>query len=421
MPRYIPVLILFLATSVVAAETPPQPGTKPKPLDPATLEKYIKSSPSPNEEDADPDWKKNDPFLNPELKIGKRNEVPQFNPPKSLDGCGTCKGRGRLTSDAAEKAYMVFENEDPQDPSVSLGWLACPDCKVGMEHKQRFEDELRRLAGRVKLYQDHERELKMAFVDFETRHVSGHFQTSIPEARECAKFFGQLAKQLSQKGCDTYLQGRPGAHHLIVCENLKSYKAYLSRIVAVEGGDDPNWLELAAQSSSFGSRNGVVIRRDKVVGGEASGLGHITIFAFANMQVREASQGKAPKWFIEGFSSLCESLIFETPWCYSVAYEKNQISFDADWSKAVAKGLREGRVAGWDALFTRDLISMPQVEYQQCWSVVRYLYKFDAPAFAKLPTCFAENLDSVKAIEKAYGHPIGKLETSWRIWAAQGK
>ncbi|MCW8130655.1 MAG: hypothetical protein KIS92_09920 [Planctomycetota bacterium] len=402
------------------APVAPAPGPlETKSLDPSALDETKRPAQTSPEEDDDLTHK--DPLQSAEIMIGRKDAVPVPEVPKTL--CETCHDTGRIRPRLL-LPYVLFENDPAPEPDAFLGWKPCEACKRGLEMKQVYEDEKTRQAKRGELYAGHEKAMHMAFLDFETRHATGHFQTSAAEARECAKHFEKLTIQLKEH-CqgDAFLKATPQTQHMVVCENGEKYATYLEWFAKTrhDKDGDPNWQDLAKTTSSFGSRNLTVIRRDALVVNSPQGLGHLTTFVLAQMLVHEATDGKAPLWFCEGFSSLCESLIFETPWCYSIRYEQNKLNFDASWAQAIAKGIRERKTQAWEVIFTREMISMPQLEYQQCWSIVRYLYKLDGLAFAKLPELFKKGLDSKKAFEEAYGKPIATLEANWKAWAAQGR
>ncbi|MBI3832219.1 MAG: hypothetical protein HY291_22040 [Planctomycetes bacterium] len=425
---------LLLAVSAIGSEsTPTQNPAPPKPVDPSLaskLSEHPKSSETSAKEEDDPTLVENDPLGGQEIIIGRKDETrkpaepPPPPPAKSVKAeavCPTCKNRGFKTTTKADQAYMLFESDPAPDPELYFGWTPCPDCKLGLEMKQRFENQKDRLAKRTEVYAAHEKAMGLAFIDFETRNATGHFQTTPVEARDCAKYFEKLSRLLREH-CegDAYLKANPAAQHMVVCENGERYALYLERFSKSHPENEGNWKDLARTTSSFGSRNLTVIRRDAVAATSA-GLGHITVFVYAQMLVHEACDSKAPIWFCEGFSSLCESLIFENPWCYSIRYEQNKLSFDVNWTQAVAKGVKDDKIQEWEVLFTREMISMPVLEYQECWSIVRYLYKADAVGFAKLPELFKQGLETKKALEQAFGKPLAQLEKEWRLSAAQGR
>jgi hypothetical protein len=186
------------------------------------------------------------------------------------------------------------------------------------------------------------------------------------------------------------------------------------------GADEKNWKELAAESPSFGSQRLTIVRRDAAVPPKGPGLNHIVLFSFAHMLIREAANGKAPEWFMEGFSSLCEYLVLKMPRCYSVRYEHNPLSFEISWEQAVAKAIRAGRVKNWERVFGLDLIGMSVVDYQQCFSMVHYLFVLDPKAFGELVRLMRQGVRSGPALEKAFGKPVAQLEKLWSAWANRG-
>lgn len=410
-------------------EKPAEPEVKPQPaaatVDPATLGTGQKIPSSRyNEEEDDPTLDRKDPLDSAEIHIGRKDQnTPPAPPPPALP-CPTCGNRGHLPSHRRAQTLILLETDAAPDPETALGWTPCPDCKHGLESKDRFEAEKARLAGRAAAYAAHEKSAGAAFLDFETRHLTGHFQATPAEVRECARQLEKLTGILREHSGETWLKASPAAQHMVLCENERAYAAYLDLVVRKKtvAEDHPNWQQLARTTSSFGSRNLTVLRRDTLVAARgADGLGHTAVFVFAQMLAHEAADGKAPIWFCEGFSSQCEYLVFQSQWCYSIRYEQNKLSLDANWAEAVARGLRENKVRAWEIIFTRELIGMPVIEYQQCWSMVRYLYQLNAEAFGQLPGHFRAGLDATKALEKAYGKPVAQLEAAWRTWAAQGR
>ena len=414
------------APTTSASETAPKPSNPAdKPSSPAATaseaerfdeHKVKRQRLSREEEDLDPDWEAQDPFARMEVQIGKREEPPPVPPPP----CASCKDLGFLFSERAARPFLLFETEMAPQPEVALGWTPCPVCARGKLRKAYLESERIRLANRSDRYANHAKELGMDFIDFETRHVTGHFQTSPAEARECGLLFEKVAKTLREHGCSAYLQATPEKQRMVICENEARYLAYLEHFTRQNGKNEENLLQLARKTSSFGSQHLTVIRRDRVVAPVGSGLGHIAVFSFAQMLVREAAGKEAPAWFVEGFSSLCETLVFEFPLCYSIKYEPNPLSFEPSWAKAVAEGLKRKGVREWSTLFNLDMIGMSVLDYQQCWSVVRFLYHADGEGFNRLPALF-KGAEGKKAIEIAFGQPIEKLEAAWRVWAAQGR
>ena len=349
-----------------------------------------------------------------EFTIGRRPEPPA--PP-----CGTCQNTGKRKEHAL-RDYILFEDDTVLDAGVTLGWSPCPDCARGRKLEAEFEGERRRIAERSGKYKDHERELGLTFIDFETRYLTGHFQTTPEEAKSCAKLFARLTEILRER-CENEacLISSNANQSLVICENENRYLKYLDFFSHTAGHNDENWLTLARKTASFGSRGLTVIRRDLVATGQGSGLEHMAVFAFGHMLVREATDNKLPSWFGEGFSSLCESLVLENPRCYSIRYEENKVEFEASWSQAVAGALKREQARRWEVAFTLEQVGMSALDYQQCWSMVRYLFLSNGPAFAKLPDLFKSGLNTTAALEKAYELPIEHLERSWKSWAGQGR
>lgn len=351
------------------------------------------------------------------LEIAQRPEPPPAD-------CAACRNSGRAVSPSLKMLYVLFENEEAPPAEASLGWLPCTQCVRGKAHIERLEAEGKRLDrdARHKGYALREKQLGMDFIDFETRQVTGHFQTSPNEAKATALLFEQVALKLRERTGAAILRGIPEDLHIAVVENEANYLKYLGYVAGDPSNKDldENWKALAKKTSSFGSRNLTVIRRDLVVPPKGFGLGHVAVFSFGQMLVRQSTENKAPLWFAGGFSSLCESLVFAAPVCYSVRYERNDVSFEPDWTKAVALALNAKKARQWATVFTLDEVGMAALDYQQCWSVVKYLYERDGPAFAKLPGLFAEGKDSAEALSEAYGQKLEQLEFAWTVWAKRG-
>jgi len=355
-----------------------------------------------------------DPFKGQEITIAPRPEAPPAV-------CTTCDNTGRLYTEMAKRAYILFENQDLPEPELSLGWKPCPNCARGKAAQRGFDDERLRLGKRTVQYSDHEKRFGMQFIDFETRVLTGHFQATLEETRECAAAIDRFAGMIRTRCGHGYLGASPDTQHLVVCENEEKYLKYMEVFAQNDGNGDQNWQELAKKSASFGSRNITVIRRDLLTQPQGAGLGHMVVFSSARMLIREATNNHAPHFFAEGFASLAESLAYGSNYCYSIRYEDNKLNFDGAWAKSMQEGVRANKVLKWDALFNQELVGMSVLMYQQCWSVVRYLYETDGAAFDKLPALFKEGLTPAKAIEKAYGKSIDKLEKAWRTWAALGR
>jgi hypothetical protein len=261
----------------------------------------------------------------------------------------------------------------------------------------------------------------MQFIDFETRVLTGHFQATLDETRECASAIDRFVGALRAKCGHGFLGASPLTQQIVVCENQEKYLKYMEAYAKADGSGDANWQELAKKSASFGSRNITVIRRDLLTQPQGAGLGHMVVFSAARMLVREATNNHAPHFFAEGFASQCEFLAYNSNYCYSIRYEDNKLNFDGTWAKALQEGVRANKVLKWGELFNQELVGMTVLMYQECWSVVRYLYETDGAAFDKLPALFKEGQTPAKAIEKAYGKTLEKLEAGWRTWALQGR
>jgi len=347
------------------------------------------------------------------LSIAKRAAPP-------LPPCAVCDSTGRRKAEPLKAPYILFEGDPDPDPAGRLGWSPCAACARGKEQQAAYDAEKARLARRAAQYQAHEEKLGLKFTDFETACFTGHYQTTPAEARESATWLAKLGEALREQGA-AWLPDSPAEIHLVVCENKARFQAYLEYFVEHVEPRDANWRALAAESASFGSRDVAVVRRDRVVSSAGSTLNHLVVFCAGHLLVNRASGGKVPDWFAEGFSSYCESLLFGFPCCYSIRYEPNRLDFDLAWAKSLAEALRQGKGREWKVIFTVSLIGMSKVEYQECWSIVRYLALTDKDAFAKLPTLFRDGLDTTAALEKAYGKPILQLEAQWKAWACQGK
>jgi hypothetical protein len=347
------------------------------------------------------------------LSIARRPEPPA--PP-----CAACQSTGRRKVEA-KSLYILFENDPAPEPSARLGWSPCTDCVRGKEYQAVWNAEKARLADRAAAYRRHEEKVGLRFVNLETGHFTGHFQTTPAEAREAATWLAKLAEGLREQGAAAYLPASPAELQLVICENAARYQAYLEYFVAHVEVHDKSWKELAAGSASFGSQDLAIIRRDRVVSAAGSTLNHLVAFSAAHLLVENACAGKAPDWFAEGFSSYCESFLLGIPCCYSIRYEPNVLEPDFAWAKSLAEALRQGKGREWKIIFNVALIGMTKLEYQECWSIVRYLAQADKEAFARMPGFFKSGLDTTAALEKAYGKPIPQLEAQWRVWACQGR
>jgi hypothetical protein len=370
--------------------------------------------PAAQGEDEEETRPEREPSSGGELTIARREE-----PSVPLPDCKECGNTGQVKAEPPKQPYVLFENDPPPDPWVRLGWKPCASCPRGQKQQPIYETERARLASRDKEYQDHEDRVGMKFVDFETPLVTGHFQTTAQEARQCGQLFARLAGVLKDSGAGVFLPDTPNLLHLVVCENEEQFGKYLEYFSRFVEGRDADWVKLAKTSASFGSRFLSVIRRDRVVSPSGSSLPNLAVFCLGHMLVGLASGGRAPDWFSEGFSSYCESCLFTDPRCYSIRYEENPLEFESSWSRAVWNGLRAGKALPWAKAFGLDLIAMTRLEYQQCWSIVRYLATLDKEAFARLPGLFIRGLKSAEALEKAYNKPLSKLEGDWRYWAGQ--
>jgi hypothetical protein len=414
MPR--PALWLFLLLAVTpfvfAEENPPpeKPTTEtPNFLNLATPAKHPLAT---EEDEAAKEPAEPKSFGDRTIQIGLRPEKPQAP-------CATCKSTGHVKT-LPFKPFVLFEGDTPPEPEVSLGWKPCPDCTRGKKAGERFDREKERLAQREKAYTTHEKALGMEFLDLETRHVTGHFQTQKSEAKEIAFVLEQVAQRMEEMGISELLPASPGAAHIVVCENEARYSAYLD-FATTDLKRDNQWLNLARKTASFGQGHIGVLRRDKLVFPQGSALGNMTLFSYAWIMLRISSGDKAPDWFSQGFSSLIETLAYDPPRCYSINYEENKLHFDKPWNRSVADGVRANKTRSWESAFSMKLIGMKLLEYQQCWSMVKFLTHKNGAAFCKLPGLYKQGLSDKDALEKAYETTLQKLEQEWKGWVTTAK
>ena len=420
MPRPVPCFFLYIALSscvFIAAQAEELPAEKPAPETPNFLNLATPTKhPFANEEEENA---KDETPAEPK-SFGDRTIQIGLRPEKPIPPCATCKSTGHVKT-LPFKPYVLLEGDTPPDPEVSLGWKPCPDCARGKKAAERFDREKERLTQRTESYVAHEKALGMEFLDFETRHVTGHFQTSKSETKEIAFSLEQVAQRMEEMNIGALLPASPNAAHLVVCENEARYFAYLDFATSEDGKRDTQWLNLARHTASFGQGHIGVLRRDKLVFPNGSALGNMTLFSYAWIMLRISSGDKAPEWFSQGFSSLIESLVYDPPRCYSINYQENKLSFDRPWNRSVAEGVRANKTRTWELAFSMKLIGMSLLEYQQCWSMVKFLAQKNGAAFSKLPGLYKQGLSDKDALEKAYELPLAKLESEWKGWVTTAK
>jgi hypothetical protein len=230
------------------------------------------------------------------------------------------------------------------------------------------------------------------------------------ELKEVAAALEQLKIQLEQSTRTTVLtQTRPDTHEMLILWDVPSYNIAIDGLLQQSNGDDK---VLARKAAGVSGRYRAFYNSYLGEPTAPRPPKHMALFLFGHMLIREATDGKAPPWLIEGFSAYCEHAVTKQNLCYSFEYEMNEIRFGTNWDLDIRRFAREAKLKQWRQTFALDLIGAKPLDYLSFYSIVSFLMS-DPPRFAQLAAEFKAGADSATALEKSYGRKLEEVQAMW--------
>src|SRR6185503_16635437 len=128
-----------------------------------------------------------------------------------------------------------------------------------------------------------------------------------------------------------------------------SYNAYIDLLAKNNPGAD---FTLSRKASGSSGRKGSFFNAN--IGGRAPPPEHMATFMLGQLYMREATDGKAPAWLVEGFAACGENTVLKKNLCYSFAYEMNEVKFGINWNADIEKFAKDGKLKPWKQVFPLD-------------------------------------------------------------------